>query len=110
MKHSLEKLEERIFFDISAARRSYEIVVSFLKPLYEKSTNHFRNKDHPLTNSIVAACAESLVASLGRLYQDAPDSEEATLLKYVSAVKQEIRSKGPRFNTSGYAKDRKSVV
>jgi len=85
-------LEQRVWLDVSITRASFEIVSSFLKPLQKESSEHFKNRDFPFTHPISWACFESLISSLGRLFNDSPKPNEATLKKLVDKVKVELKS------------------
>ena len=88
----LKDLEQRVWLDVTIARASFEIVASFLKPLQQESSEHFRKRDFPFVHPVSWACFDSVIASLGRLFNDSPHTTEATLKKLVEYVKAELAS------------------
>lgn len=76
---SLDELEKHVWQDISRARASHAVLQQFLKPLGQKSSLHFRNRDVPLTNAIAHAAVDSVISALGRLLQPNPGERESTI-------------------------------
>lgn len=76
-------IEERVFRDISLARRNYLLFKSFLIPLLEKSS--LKSGDI-IFKSILGCAIESCTLALCRLLYKNPDPDECTLQKYRNEV------------------------
>lgn len=105
----LNDLENRVWQDIARARSSYSVFSLFVKPLFQKSSRHFRNRDIPLRSAIVETVIDSSISSLGRLLQPTAKDSECTLLKYKNCVQQQLKISGPNRSESDYSKTRGQV-
>ncbi len=101
---SLKQLEERIWQDIAQARASFEIIKSFLRPLYLRSNSYFKNRDVPLTNAIWVASFDSLVMALSRLLELPAKSSGCTLAIFRNRVVSELRQRKPKNNGSDHSR------
>lgn len=89
---NIQNLEEHVFDDIVRARTSFSIFVGFIGNLNKKLSAHYQNRFYPLTRSIQAAAIDSTISALGRLLQKNARENEATLLKYRGAVKNNLHN------------------
>ena len=101
----LNKLEDRVWQDIARARYSYSVYSLFIKPLFQNSSRHFRNRDVSLRNAILEAVIDSTISALGRLLQANSGDSECTLLQYKNRVLEQLRKAGPKRSTSKYSKE-----
>ena len=101
----ITELENRVCQDIARARSSYSVYSLFIKPLFQKSSSHFKHRDAPLINAIVKAAIDSSISALGRLLQPNPGASECTLLQYKNHVLKQLSEGGPKRSESEFSKE-----
>ena len=99
----IKTLEKRVLNDIANARESFNIIKDFVDPIFQKSDEHHRHRDWPLTAHILRAAVDSVICSLGRLLQPNARRSECTLLKYKNEVIKKIKEKEHKSGTSSYS-------
>lgn len=104
-KNFIHTLEEQVWLDIAKTRRSLAIIEIFLKNLEDRSDNHLKNRNLPITNALWNAAIESVVISLGRLLGISNKQNECTLSRYRNAVIQYLSKQKLNNDVSRFSKE-----